>query len=283
MINFKKTQLLGHRGARAEALENTLFGFQHAKRLRLRGLAGVELDVQLTADGHLIVFHDDTLQRLCGLQARIDQLSLREIQRHTQSGNHIITLDMLAQALPLSMSTPTFKPQRQALNSLWGIDKASTDKAYEVTELRSQAHTLSQFAHIELELKTHERTNHDKLVQALFHYLIDTPLSSLPLVLTSFDKKLLAQLQRHQQLSSIPRGLLVLEPSLISSAPNTALRLGCTQLGIHYALLNEQIIDNCHRYQLPVSAWTVNDIDAIKQLVEWQVDVIITDIPSQLL
>lgn len=283
MINFKNTQLLGHRGARVEALENTLFGFQHAKRLQAKGLAGVELDVQLTADGHLIVFHDDTLQRLCGLQARIDQLSLREIQRHTQSGHHIITLDMLAQALPLSMSTPVLKPQRRALDSLFGIDKVSAAKPYDMGELRSQAHTLSQFTHIELEIKTHERTNHAKLVQALLHYLVNSSLSNLPLVLTSFDKKLLAQLQRHKQLSSIPRGLLVLEPSFISSAPNIALRLGCTQLGIHYALLNEQIINNCHRYQLPVSAWTVNDIDAVKQLVEWQVDVIITDIPSQLL
>mgnify|MGYP000492327001 CR=1 FL=1 len=145
MINFKKTQLLGHRGARVEALENTLFGFQHAKRLQAKGLAGVELDVQLTADGHLIVFHDDTLQRLCGLQARIDQLSLRETQRHTQSGHHIITLDMLAQSLPLSMSAPAFKPQRQALNSLLGVNTISSDKAYEITELSSQAHTLSQF------------------------------------------------------------------------------------------------------------------------------------------
>ena len=283
MINFKKTQLLGHRGARVEALENTLFGFQHAKRLQAKGLAGVELDVQLTADGHLIVFHDDTLQRLCGLQARIDQLSLREIQRHTQSGHHIITLDMLAQSLPLSMSAPAFKPQRQALNSLLGINTISSDKAYEITELSSQAHTLSQFTHIELEIKTHNRTDHTKLVQALLRYLVNSPLSSLPLVLTSFDKTLLAQLQQHPQLSSISRGLLVLEPSLISSAPNTALRLGCTQLGIHYPLLNKQIIANCHRYQLPVSAWTVNDISAIKQLIEWQVDVIITDIPSQLL
>ncbi|WP_299066429.1 glycerophosphodiester phosphodiesterase [uncultured Psychrobacter sp.] len=283
MINFKKTQLLGHRGARVEALENTLFGFQHAKRLQARGLAGVELDVQLTADGHLIVFHDDTLQRLCGLQARIDQLSLREIQRHTQSGHHIITLDMLAQSLPLSMSAPAFRPQRQALNSLLGINTISSDKAYEITELSSQAHTLSQFTHIELEIKTHNRTDHTKLVQALLRYLVNSPLSSLPLVLTSFDKTLLAQLQQHPQLSSISRGLLVLEPSLISSAPNTALRLGCNQLGIHYPLLNEQTIANCHRYQLPVSAWTVNDISAIKQLIEWQVDVIITDIPSQLL
>jgi glycerophosphoryl diester phosphodiesterase len=43
------------------------------------------------------------------------------------------------------------------------------------------------------------------------------------------------------------------------------------------------VIQQCHRYGLPVSAWTVNDIEVIKQLVKWQVDVIITDIPSQLL
>ncbi len=240
MIGFKNTQLLGHRGARMEAPENTLFGFQHASRLQAKGLAGVEFDVQLTADGQLIVFHDDTLQRLCGLQARVDQLNLREIQRHTQSGHPILTLDMLAD-------------------------------------------TLSQFTHIELEIKTHERTNYPKFIAALKQYLVDSSLSTLPLVLTSFDLQLLAQLQRHKELSSIPRGLLVREPNLIASAPNTALRLGCTQLGVYYPLLNEQIIQCCHRYQLPVSAWTVNDIDTIKQLIDWQVDVIITDIPSQLL
>ena len=292
MIDFKKTQLLGHRGARTEALENTLFGFQHANNLQSKGLAGVEFDVQLTADGQLIVFHDDNLQRLCGMQARVDQLTLREIQRHNQSGHPIITLDMLAQSLPLSMSTPNLKPQRQALNSLLGktSDKVGTDRDSvefntfnEIESPSNRIHTLSRFTHIELEIKTHDRTNHPKLVQALDNYLIDSPLSSLPIVLTSFDKQLHAKLQRHQQLSSIPRGLLVLDPTLISMAPNTALRLGCTQLGIYYPLLNEKIVQYCHRYQLPVSAWTVNDIDAIKQLINWQVDVIITDIPSQLL
>ena len=292
MIDFKKTQLLGHRGARTEALENTLFGFQHANNLQSKGLAGVEFDVQLTVDGQLIVFHDDNLQRLCGLQARVDQLTLREIQRHNQSGHPIITLDMLAQSLPLSMSTPNLKPQRQALNSLLGktSDKVGTDRDSvefntfnEIESPSNRIHTLSRFTHIELEIKTHDRTNHPKLVQALDNYLIDSPLSSLPIVLTSFDKQLHAKLQRHQQLSSIPRGLLVLDPTLISMAPNMALRLGCTQLGIYYPLLNEKIVQYCHRYQLPVSAWTVNDIDAIKQLINWQVDVIITDIPTQLL
>ncbi len=284
MINFKNTQLLGHRGARVEALENTLFGFQHANRLQAKGLAGVEFDVQLTADGQLIVFHDDTLQRLCGLQARVDQLSLREIQRHTQSGHRILTLDMLAQLLPLSMTKPFFKPQRQALNHLLGL--ANSNSFEQIDELESlviEAHTLTRFTHIELEIKTNERTNYSKLRTALKRYLINSPLSTLPLVLTSFDLQLLAQLHGDKDLSTITRGLLVREHSLVASAPNIALRLGCSQLGVYYPLLDEQIVEYYHRHQLPISAWTVNDIDSIKQLINWQVDVIITDIPSQLL
>ena len=43
--------------------ENSLPAFQEAVR---QGYA-IELDVRLTADGRLAVFHDDTLQRMCGL------------------------------------------------------------------------------------------------------------------------------------------------------------------------------------------------------------------------
>ncbi|MBO1531911.1 glycerophosphodiester phosphodiesterase [Psychrobacter sp. F1192] len=255
MIKLGNTQLLGHRGARNEALENTLHGFYHAQSLYPRGLAGVELDVQLTADEHLIVFHDDTLQRLCRLQSRIDQLNLAEIRRHLQFGHPIITLDMLASVL------------------------SSGDR-----DLPAQAPPpLSKFTHIELEIKTHDRTNHSKLIQALMRYLIDTPLASLPIVLTTFDTQLLARLQRHQYLTLIPRGLLVRNPDLLISAPNRALQLGCIQLGVYYPLLTEAIIYHAHRYGLSVSAWTVNDIKAIKQLVKWQVDFIITDIPTQVL
>ncbi len=272
MINLKNTRLLGHRGARSEALENTFFGFQHAHNLQARGLAGVEFDVQLTADGYLIVFHDDTLQRLCGLQSRIDQLNLAEIQRHLQSGHEIITLDKLAQALPVTMPALSISPFLKS-------ELPQTRPQQQI----STVHSLTKFTHIELEIKTHNRTNYPKLIQALQRYLIDSPLSSLPIVLTSFDVQLLAQLQRSALLASIPRGLLVRTPNLLNAAPNTALQLGCTQLGVYHPLLSQSVIQYCHRYGLPVSAWTVNDIEQIKQLVQWQVDVIITDIPTQLL
>jgi len=52
--------VFGHRGARGEAPENTLAGFEHAQKL---GVAAFELDVRLTADLRLAVIHDATLDR----------------------------------------------------------------------------------------------------------------------------------------------------------------------------------------------------------------------------
>lgn len=296
MINLENTLLVGHRGARSEALENTLEGFQHAHSLQRRGLAGVEFDVQLTSDGHLIVFHDETLQRLCGLQSRIDQLTLNEVQRYLQNGHRIITLKQLAQALPSSSQTlssqalsvkkqqTSRRQQKYVLNTLFGLsNSAELSDVTETSSLKLPANTLAQFTHIELELKTHERTDYKKLIKALTRDLIDSPLARLPIVLTSFDVQLLAQLQTNKLLTHIPRGLLARTPKLLLTAPNTALQLGCNQIGVYHALLNQSVIQSCHRYGLQVSAWTVNDIEFIKQLVKWQVDAIITDIPSQLL
>ena len=240
MINFKNTLLLGHRGARGEALENTVAGFKLAQNLQTAGLAGVEFDVQLTADGHLIVFHDDNLQRLCGQQSRLDQLSLVEIQRSSQSGHKITPLAHIVLA-------------------------------------------LEGFTYIELEIKTHERTDYRKLIRALMTDLIDSPLANLPIVLTSFDVELHAGLQRNKLLKHMPRGLLIRTPETLLTATNTALQLGCVQLGIHYPLLNSAVIDHCHRYDLPVSAWTVNDNDTMEKLIAWQVDAIITDYPTYFL
>lgn len=283
MIKLDNTLLLGHRGARSEALENTLSGFEYAYSLQPRGLAGVEFDVQLTADGHLVVFHDDTLLRLCGLQSRVDQLSLAEIRRHLQSGHQIITLDMLAQSMALPSQALHSQNTPSRRHDVFVNSAVPKRLITETQNLKTPPSALTHFTHIELEIKTHNRTDYPKLIQALKRYLVDTPLASLPIVLTTFDVQLLAQLQRNESLAHIPRGLLVRKPQLLASAPNTALQLGCTQLGIYDPLITQSIIQNSHRHGLPVSAWTVNDIEVARQLVKWQVDVIITDVPTQLL
>ncbi len=69
--------LVGHRGAMAVAPENTIVGFE-------AGLAGgadiVELDVQLTADKQVILFHDDNLQQKTGVQGAVGQYTADFLQ-----------------------------------------------------------------------------------------------------------------------------------------------------------------------------------------------------------
>lgn len=68
-----------HRGLHdvdAGVVENTLPAFEAACRAGV----GMELDVQLTRDGRLVVFHDDTLKRLAGDPRRVDQCTLEELR-----------------------------------------------------------------------------------------------------------------------------------------------------------------------------------------------------------
>ena len=61
-------QVIAHRGASARAPENTLVAFEEARRL---GANEVELDVQLSRDDELIVFHDRTLEAKTGASGRV--------------------------------------------------------------------------------------------------------------------------------------------------------------------------------------------------------------------
>ena len=56
--------------------ENSLPAFERAAR---EGY-GVELDVQLSKDGQVVVFHDDTLDRVCGVHGRVDAFDYSELK-----------------------------------------------------------------------------------------------------------------------------------------------------------------------------------------------------------
>jgi glycerophosphoryl diester phosphodiesterase len=68
--------VFGHRGARAEAPENTVAGFRYARAL---GLTAVEFDVRLTRDDRLVVIHDKTVDRTTDGTGAVADLSYRRI------------------------------------------------------------------------------------------------------------------------------------------------------------------------------------------------------------
>ncbi|HEY9722675.1 MAG TPA: glycerophosphodiester phosphodiesterase family protein [Oscillatoriaceae cyanobacterium] len=70
--------VMGHRGAMGHRPENTMASFQLAREM---GADAVECDVHLSKDGHLIVMHDETVDRTTSGHGAIAALTLEEIKR----------------------------------------------------------------------------------------------------------------------------------------------------------------------------------------------------------
>ena len=66
---------LAHRGFSGKYPENTMIAFQKAFEV---GADGIELDVQLTNDGTVVIFHDDTLERLTSSKGQLTNYTLEE-------------------------------------------------------------------------------------------------------------------------------------------------------------------------------------------------------------
>lgn len=76
--------VFGHRGARAEAPENTVAGFRYARNL---GLTAVEFDVRLTRDDRLVVIHDKTVDRTTDGTGAVADLTYRRIASSDARGS----------------------------------------------------------------------------------------------------------------------------------------------------------------------------------------------------
>ena len=70
-------QVWAHRGASGYAPENTLESFALAAE---QGADAIELDVQLSRDGELVIIHDETTERVSGKEAWVKDLTLRELK-----------------------------------------------------------------------------------------------------------------------------------------------------------------------------------------------------------
>lgn len=74
---MKRTLVWAHRGASGYAPENTLEAFQKAIDLKADG---IELDVQMTKDGALVIIHDETVNRVSDRRGWVKDFTLEEIK-----------------------------------------------------------------------------------------------------------------------------------------------------------------------------------------------------------
>ena len=82
---MKTTEIFAHRGASGYESENTLEAFALAVE---QGADGIELDVQLTKDGELVVIHDETIDRVSDGSGWVKDYTYAKLIKHNFNRTH---------------------------------------------------------------------------------------------------------------------------------------------------------------------------------------------------
>ena len=91
--------VFAHRGGGQEAPENTMTAFSHAYEA---GVRHIETDAHVTADGRVVICHDETVDRCYDGTGVIAQMTWRELSalRHRDSGEQLPLLAQVLEAFP---------------------------------------------------------------------------------------------------------------------------------------------------------------------------------------
>lgn len=237
---FPRNLLLGHRGARAQAPENTLPSFNLAMEL---GAHGIEFDVFLSKDKVPVIMHDDTLERTTNGVGLVWERTLSELGE-----------------LDASKGFPKFAGTR-------------------ILSLAETLHAMPDGAVVNIELKGSGTFPKEDLVDVVLE-VMQTERNRLFIIVSSFDIKLLKILRERDKDVFIGFLLWEQSflSYLQALADMKAVRPNA--LHISADLATQSIIEKAHSKGLKVLVWTVNDKQQAQSLREKGVDGIFSDLPK---
>jgi len=229
---------IAHRGASGSAPEHTRPAFERALEL---GVDMIELDVQLSRDGELIVIHDLDLER-------------------TTSGHGCVRAHDLAHLTSLDAGSwfgSRFAGQRLlSLEDVVGIIGA---RARLNVEVKAPAADWGRLA--------------PQLTAMLrLHGLLEST------VISSFETGALAAVRAEAADARI--GLLWQNADFVDAWRWTS-GLRATSLHPHWMLVSPELVSTAHGHGLQVLVWTVNDPAVMQRLVGLGVDGIMSDFPER--
>jgi glycerophosphoryl diester phosphodiesterase len=242
------TILCGHRGARGYAPENTLAAFRLAREM---GATWIEFDVQLSADGEVILLHDDTLERTT---------SLRQPVRPT--------------ALTVA--------ELQALDAgSWFDPRFAGEK---IPTLREMLMELRGTLGFNIEIKSKLGFEPDNGIEAKVVQIVRDLGLENEVLISSFDFTRLARL--HEIAPDLRTGALYNE-QVFSYLPNfdpiaIAQSLGAVAIHPAHYLIDAGLVERARAANLQINTWTVNEPADMQRLLALSVDMIITDYPDKL-
>jgi glycerophosphoryl diester phosphodiesterase len=230
--------IFGHRGASAHAPENTLAAFELAIQ---QGADAIELDAKFTADGQVVVIHDQTVDRTTNGHGLVRNLSLAQLLK-LDAGSHF---DIAFSGEPIPTLDEVFK--------------AVGTKTYINVELTNYASPFDQLP--------------IKVAQLVKQFGVATRV-----MFSSFNP--FALLRIHRCLPEIPIGLLATPGPSGAWARSVFGRIVPYQ-SLHPEItdISHHLIDRVHRRGKRLYVYTVNRPEDMIHLFSMDVDGIFTDEP----
>ena len=234
LYNEQAQPIIGHRGSPALITENTIASFQKAID---QGAVGIELDIRLSKDQQIVVFHDANLKRLSGRREKVSKLSLTEIQS--------IVLN---------------KQENQ------------TEEVY-IPSLNDVVPLLTQMKVINIEIKSEGLLRGHAILKPLIKFL-NTHKIDDKCIISSFNPLILMKLRLKRPETVI--GFLYSRKRLFHGWDNMVwmLRVQPENLHIHYSLLDHWIVDWARKKGMRINSYTINDKEVYDKV---NVDGIFTD------
>lgn len=245
-------QKVAHRGGAALAPENTMAAFRHAPAF---AVDAIELDVQMSRDGHVIVFHDETVERLTNGQGNILDLDLASLR----------DLDVAAH-FPGGWSEPQRMP---ALSEVLDFARQTQLQVY-------------------IEIKPGQRdgvyVRYPGIAEAVVRDVLAADMLDQVLIM-SFDWEVLPLVKTLAP--GAITGTLVSEdvwnphtPSALAELGARVCANGCEWANMDYELFTPEMPDFFHAQGLRLGVWTVNDVPGLRRLAAAGVDSLTTDRPD---
>ncbi len=236
---MSSTKVFAHRGFSGKFPENTMIAFEEAGKF---AIAGIELDVQLSKDGVMIVIHDERLDR-------------------TTNGSGFVKDYTYDQLLAFDAGS-WFHPQ---------FVKQKLPKLAEVIDWAKQREK-SYIVNIELK---NDQIHYEGLEEKVLH-LIEEYQFKDQVILSSFNYESLVKIRKLDETISIGYLIQGIHPTAIEKAQKINANIHCD---VAYALSEEG--KRAKKAGLGVRVYTINNANEFEIVRKAGADVIMTDFPDQ--
>lgn len=250
----RRPLVIAHRGGAGLWPENTLYGFEHAAAL---GVDVIETDVRATADGELVIFHDEGVGRTTDGAGRVGSLTLAELKR--LDAGYRFSPDG-GRSFPLRGSGVTVPTLREVFEALPQM-RFNIEPKHAAPSLAAPLCRLIR-----------EHGMADKVLIASFSGA----------VLAEFRREC-PEVATSAATGEVASFLTLQEAGLAASYSPAMQALQVPEYAGALRVLTRDFVEAAHGRNLRVHAWTVNAEADMRRLLDMGVDGIMTDYPDRLL